>query len=135
MSINRYTYVLLIMKSIIAVAALSALSAPAFAGPYANVENNAGWVGNDFEGAVTEVHAGYEFEASETVSLYVQAGPAFISIEDEDLETEVSGKFGIVADVSESFELYGEIAFITEDQAFDMDTLGLGTKVGATYRF
>ena len=135
MSINRYTYVLLIMKSIITVAALSALSAPAFAGPYANVENNAGWVGNDFEGAVTEVHAGYEFEASETVSLYVQAGPAFISIEDEDLETEVSGKFGIVADVSESFELYGEVAFITEDQAFDMDTLGLGTKVGATYRF
>ena len=30
------------MKSIIAVAALSALSAPAFAGPYVNVENNAG---------------------------------------------------------------------------------------------
>ena len=73
------------MKSIITIAALSVLSAPAFAGPYANVENNAGWVGNDFEGAVTEVHAGYEFEASENVSLYVQAGPAFISIEDEDL--------------------------------------------------
>jgi hypothetical protein len=116
------------MKSIIAVAALSALSAPAFAGPYANIENNAGWVGNDFTGAVTEVHAGYEFEASE-------AGPAFISIEDEDLETEVSGKFGVIADVSESFELYGEVAFITEDQEFDVDTLGLGTKIGATYRF
>ena len=123
------------MKSIIAVAALSALSAPAIAGPYANVENNAGWVGNDFTGAVTEVHAGYEFETSETVSLYVQAGPAFISIEDENLQTEVSGKFGIVADVSESFELYGEVAFITEDQKFDVDTLGLGTKIGATYRF
>ena len=135
MSINRYTYVLLIMKSIIAIAALSALSAPAFAGPYANVENNAGWVGNDFDGAVTEVHAGYEFEASESVTLYVQAGPAFISIEDEDLETEVSGKFGITADVSESFEVYGEVAFITADQEFDVDTLGLGTKIGATYRF
>jgi hypothetical protein len=47
----------------------------------------------------------------------------------------VSGKFGIVADVSESFELYGEVAFITEDQEFDVDTLGLGTKIGATYRF
>ena len=34
------------MKSIIAVAALSALSAPAFAGPYVNIENNAAWVGN-----------------------------------------------------------------------------------------
>jgi len=123
------------MKTIIAVAALSALSAPAFAGPYANVENNAGWVGNDFEGAVTEVHAGYEFEAGENATIYVQAGPAFISIEDEDLETEVSGKLGVIADVSESLEVYGEVAFITADQEFDVDTLSLGTKVGATYRF
>jgi len=123
------------MKSIIAIAALSALSAPAFAGPYANVENNAGWVGNDFEGAVTEVHAGYEFEAGEDATIYVQAGPAFVSIEDEDLSTEVSGKVGISAAVSESFEVYGEVAFITADQEFDVDTLGLGTKVGATYRF
>ena len=123
------------MKSIIAVAALSALSTPAFAGAYGNVENNAGWVGNDFEGAVTEVHAGYEFEAGEDVIIYVQAGPAFVSIEDEDLSTEVSGKLGVVADVSENFEVYGEVAFITEDQEFDVDTLGLGTKVGATYRF
>jgi hypothetical protein len=123
------------MKSIIAVAALSALSAPAFAGPYANVENNAGWVGNDFEGAVTEVHAGYEFEAGEDAIIYVQAGPAFVSIEDEDLSTEVSGKLGIAADVSENFEVYGEVAFITADQEFDVDTLSLGTKVGATYRF
>ena len=124
-----------IMKSIIAVAALSALSAPAFAGPYANVENNAGWVGNDFTGAVTEVHAGYEFEAGEDAIIYVQAGPAFIFIEDEEKQTEVSGKFGVIADVSESFEVYGEVAFITEDQEFDVDTLTLGTKVGATYRF
>ena len=122
------------MKSIITIAALSVLSAPAFAGPYANVENNAGWIGNEFEGAVTEAHAGYEFEASENVSLYVQAGPAFISIEDEELETEVSGKFGVIADVSQ-FELYGEVAFLTEDQEFDVDTLSLGTKIGATYRF
>jgi hypothetical protein len=126
---------IIIMKSIIAVAALSALSAPAFAGPYANVENNAGWVGNDYVGAVTEVHAGYEFEAGEDAIIYVQAGPAFVSIEDEDLSTEVSGKLGVVADVSENFEVYGEVAFITADQEFDVDTLSLGTKVGATYRF
>ncbi len=123
------------MKSIFVVAALSALSAPAFAGPYANIENNAGWVGNDFTGAVTETHAGYEFEAGEDAIIYVQAGPAFISIADEDLSTEVSGKLGIVSDVSENCEVYGEVAFVTEDQEFDVDTLTLGTKVGATYRF
>ena len=123
------------MKSIIAVAALSVLSAPAFAGPYANVENNAAWIGSDFEVGVTEVHAGYEIEAGEDVLVYVQAGPAFIHVEDVDTQTEVSGKIGIVADVSNNFEIYGEVAFLTEDQEFDVDTLSLGTKIGATYRF
>lgn len=123
------------MKSIIAIAALSVLSAPAFAGPYANVENNAAWIGSDFEVGVTEVHAGYEIEAGEDVLVYVQAGPAFIHVEDVDTQTEVSGKIGIVADVSNNFEIYGEVAFLTEDQEFDVDTLSLGTKIGATYRF
>lgn len=123
------------MKSIISIAALSVLSAPAFAGPYANVENNAAWIGSDFEVGVTEVHAGYEIEAGEDVLVYVQAGPAFIHVEDVDTQTEVSGKIGIVADVSNNFEIYGEVAFLTEDQEFDVDTLSLGTKIGATYRF
>ena len=111
------------------------MSAPAFAGPYANVENNASWIGSEFEIGVTEVHAGYEFEAGEDVAIYVQAGPAFISIEDEDLETEISGRLGITADVSESFELYGEVGFLTADQEFDTDTLNVATEIGATYRF
>jgi len=123
------------MKSIIAIAALSVLSAPVFAGPYTNIENNAVWLGKEFEAASTEIHAGYEFEAGEDAIIYVQAGPAFISIEDEDTNTEVSGKVGIVADVSTNVEVYGEVAFVTADQEFDLDTLALGTKIGATYRF
>ena len=47
----------------------------------------------------------------------------------------MSGRLGVVADVSENFEVYGEVAFITADQEFDVDTLSLGTKVGATFRF
>ena len=124
------------MKSILAAGVIvGSLSAPAFAGPYANVENNASWIGSEFEIGVTEVHAGYEIEAGEDVAIYVQAGPAFISIEDEDLETEISGYIGITADVSESFELYGEVGFLTADQEFDTDTLSVSTEVGATYRF
>ena len=124
------------MKSIIAAGVIvGSLSAPAFAGPYANVENNAAWIGSEFEIGVTEVHAGYEIEAGEDVAIYVQAGPAFISIEDEDLETEISGYIGITADVSESFELYGEVGFLTADQEFDTDTLSVATEIGATYRF
>ena len=124
------------MKSIIAAGVIvGSLSAPAFAGPYANVENNAAWIGSEFEMGVTEVHAGYEIEAGDDVAIYVQAGPAFISIEDEDLETEISGYIGITADVSESFELYGEVGFLTADQEFDTDTLSVATEIGATYRF
>ena len=124
------------MKSIIAAGVIvGSLSAPAFAGPYANVENNAAWIGSEFEMGVTEVHAGYEIEAGEDVAIYVQAGPAFISIENEDLETEISGYIGITADVSESFELYGEVGFLTADQEFDTDTLSVATEIGATYRF
>jgi len=124
------------MKSIIAAGVIvGSLSAPAFAGPYANVENNASWIGSEFEMGVTEVHAGYEIEAGEDVAIYVQAGPAFISIEDEDLETEISGYIGITADVSDSFELYGEVGFLTADQEFNTDTLSVSTEVGATYRF
>ena len=123
------------MKSVIAAGALLALSSPAFAGPYANVENNAAWLGTDFEVGVTEVHAGYEFQAGEDVDIYVQGGPAFIYVDGEDTETEISGKVRLVADVSDNFELYGEVLFITEDQEFDTDELNIGTKIGATYRF
>ena len=107
----------------------------AVAGPYANVENNAAWTGSDFDAAVTEVHAGYEFDAADNVSIYVQGGPAFVSIDGEETETEISGKVGISTEVSESLEVYGEVAFITEDREFDTEDLSLATKIGLTYRF
>ena len=119
------------MKSIIAAGALLAITSPAYAGVYGNVENNASWEAGDYSTAVTEVHAGYEFDNG----IYVQGGPAFVSVEGEELTTEYSGKVGIVGDVSESVEVYGEVAFITEDQSFDTSELNVGTKVGVTYRF
>jgi len=120
------------MKTIIAAGALLAISSPAYAGtPYGNVESNAAWTGGDYTSAVTEVHAGYEFDNG----VYVQGGPAFVSVDGEDLETEYSGKVGVVADVSESLEVYGEVGFITEDQSFDTSELNVATKVGVTYRF
>ena len=121
------------MKSIIAVAALSALSAPAFAGPYVNIENNAGWVGGEFGASVTETHVGYNFEASENVDLYIQAGPAFVFIEDESMNTEISGKIGVNADVQENLALYAEVALLTEDAEFD--NLTVATEVGLKWFF
>ncbi len=120
------------MKTIIAAGALLALSAPAHAGgAYGNIENNASWSGGDYNAAVTEVHAGYEWDNG----IYLQGGPAFVSVDGEGTETEYSGKLGISADVSENLELYGEVAFLTVDQDFDTDSLNTATKLGVTFKF
>ena len=128
----------ILSKSIAAGAALGMLhgaSAPVFAGPYVNIENNAAWQGSEFGAAVTEVHAGYEFEAGEDVTIYVQGGPAFVAIDGEETESEISGKVGVSGSLSEKLELYGEVSFITEGREFDTEDLDLGTKIGVTYSF
>ena len=49
------------IKSVFAAtAALSMSAGAALAGPYVNVETNAGWAGDDYSGAVTDLHVGYE---------------------------------------------------------------------------
>ena len=52
------------MKSIIASGLLLGMAhGAAIAGPYVNVENNAGFTGSDFTGQVTtDFHVGYESE-------------------------------------------------------------------------
>ena len=64
-------------KSAIALAAAAPLlAAPALAGPYVNVEANAGWDGDDYTGATTDIHR-HEGEVG-TASYYVQA-PAIVA--------------------------------------------------------
>ena len=82
------------MKSFIALATLSALSAtPAMAGPYVNTEINSGWNGSDYQSSQTDLHVGYEGNA-EQLGYYLQAGPAIVSVDGEDANTELSGKAG-----------------------------------------
>ena len=60
-------------KTTIAAAAAAVAFAPAAAllGPYVNVETNAGWTGDDYTGATTDIHVGYEGEVG-AASYYVQ---------------------------------------------------------------
>ena len=60
-------------KSAIALAAAAPLmAAPALAGPYVNVETNAGWAGDDYVGATTDIHVGYGGALGEDASWYIQ---------------------------------------------------------------
>ena len=117
------------MKSIIAAGLLLGCAHGAIAGPYANVESNSGWVGNDYSGSVIETHGGYEGTLGESGTWFVQAGPALVSPDGGDEEVELSGKVGASYEVADNVELYGEYSFITGDE------LGGGVKAGVTYRF
>mgnify|MGYP003113267492 CR=1 FL=1 len=50
----------MIKSALAALAALPFAATSALAGPYVNVETNAGYAGNDYTGAVTDLHVGYE---------------------------------------------------------------------------
>ena len=120
------------IKSAIALAAAAPLmAAPALAGPYVNIEANAGWTGDDYTGATTDVHVGYEGEVG-AASYYVQAGPAIVAADGVDTETQFSGKAGLSIPVSDALGVYGEVSFLTAD---DSDDLGVGGKLGVKYNF
>ena len=116
------------------VAALSLSPLAAFAGPYVNVENNAGWAGDDYTGAVTDLHVGFEGDLGDDGSWYAQGGPAIVSVDGEANETELSGKVGASFAVTDKLGIYGEISAITVDQEIT-DGLNLGTKLGAKFNF
>ena len=119
------------MKSIIAAGFLLGCAQGAIAGPYANIENNASFLGEEFGASVTEVHAGYAFDSG----LYLQGGPAFLAVDGEEGSVEYSGKVGYATQVSEDLTLYGEVSAITEDKEFDFEGLNWATKVGLTFTF
>lgn len=122
------------LKSVFAAtAALSMSAGAAVAGPYVNVETNAGWVGDDYTGAVTDLHVGYEGSLGENAAWYVQGGPSIVSPDGEESETEVSGKIGASVALTDRLGAYGELSAITSDQ--DFDDLGVGGKLGVKFSF
>ena len=125
----------MIKSTLAAVAAAPLFAGAAVAGPYVNVETNAGWTGADYNSATTETHVGFEGELSSTANWYIQGGPAFVSEDGGETTTEYSGKVGVSIELSERVSAYGEVAAMTQGEGdFDED-LNYGVKVGATYRF
>ena len=123
------------MKKIFALSAASILTAaPAVAGPYVNVESNSGWANGDYSSTLLEAHVGYAGVLNEEATWYVQAGPAFGFVPDEDNVSAASGKVGVTVDVTERLEAYGEVSAITADD-WDFEELGVGVKAGLTFNF
>jgi len=114
-----------------ATAALFTSAGAALAGPYVNVETNAGWVGDDYTSATTDLHVGYEGTAG-AASYYVQGGPAIVAVDGQETDTQFSGKAGVGIPVSDAVGVYGEMSFLTAE---DDDDFGVGGKLGVKYNF
>ena len=119
----------------IALALASTLAAgPAFAGVYVNVENNAGFTGADYTGAVTDFHVGYE-GGTDTFGFYVHGGPAVVTVDVADeSDNRISGKVGATVAATEKLDLYGEVSVLTANSDTDDDN-AWATKVGAKFSF
>ena len=118
------------MKRIaLALAALIA-SAPAMAGVYVNVESNASYTGTDYTSRTTDLHVGYEGDAGD-LGYYIQGGPALVGADGVDGTNEFSGKLGGTVAASEKLDVYGEVSFITDEDADN----AYGTKLGVKYNF
>lgn len=125
-------------KSVFAAAAAAVAFAPAaaLAGPYVNVETNASWAGDDYTGATTDLHVGYEGAIGDgDAAWYLQGGPAIVAADGEENETVFSGKIGASAALTSSVGVYGELSAVTADDSLDLDGLGVGGKLGVKYSF
>ena len=122
------------IKSVFAAtAALSMSAGAALAGPYVNVETNAGWTGADYNGAVTDFHLGYEGALGEKGSYYVQGGIAVVTPDGGDTDTGPSGKAGLGFALTDALGAYGEVSF--QGSGDDDIDRGYGGKVGLKYNF
>ena len=122
------------IKSVFAAtAALSMSAGAALAGPYVNVETNAGWTGSDYAGATTDIHLGYEGPLGEDASYYIQGGIAVVSPDGGETDTVPSGKAGLGLELSDALGAYGEFAFQGSGDS-DID-YGYAGKVGLKYNF
>ena len=122
------------MKTLTLALASTLAAGPAFAGVYVNVENNAGFTGADYTGAVTDFHVGYE-GGNDTFDWYVQGGPAVVTVDGADeSDNRISGKVGATVAATEKLDFYGEVSVLTADSDTDNDN-AWSTKVGAKFSF
>jgi hypothetical protein len=121
-------------KSVFAAsAALFASAGAALAGPYVNIETNAGWTGSEYNGAGTDVHVGYEGAFSDTGSFYVQGGATVLTPDGGDSDTVPSGKAGLGLALTDALGAYGEVSFVGSGDE-DLDR-GYAGKLGVKYNF
>ena len=123
----------MIKSAFAALAAAPLFAGAAMAGPYVNVEANAGWTGSEYNGAATDLHVGYEGAIGEDATFYVQGGATVLTPDGGDADTVPSGKAGVGVALTDALGAYGEVSFVGSGDK-DIDR-GYGAKLGLKYSF
>ena len=114
------------LKKALSIAAVSALSTPAFAGFYLNIENNASFLKTDYQSNNTDLHVGYE-GGNDNASWYIQGGGLLQSVDGQDSETNISAKTGGSVNVNDRVSVYGELSAVFDDS--NSYATKIGTKI------
>ena len=117
------------IKKVLTLAAVSALTSPVFTGFYGNAEFNQTNNGSEWGGNGIDLHVGYEGIVGEKASFYLQGGPYVSNPSVGKAKTNFSGKLGGGYDITEKLNGYGEFSLVTDT------TNTYGTKVGLKYKF
>lgn len=112
------------------VACISCLIAsPVLAGPYLNIENNAGWdKKGKGTGHGTDIHVGIEGTTG-ALGWYLQGGPYLSNPATGSNSTDLSAKTGFSVAATESLSIYGELSGVFADDA------SYGSKAGLKWNF
>ena len=111
------------LKKALSIAAVSALSTPAFAGVYLNIENNASFLKTDYQSNNTDLHIGYE-GGNDNASWYIQGGGLLNNPDGGEQSTDVSAKIGGSVNATDKTSIYGELSGVFSDENV------FGTKLG-----
>ena len=112
------------------VACISCLIAsPVLAGPYLNIENNAGWdKKGKGTGHGTDIHVGIEGTTG-ALGWNLQGGPYLSNPATGSNSTDLSAKTGFSVAATESLSVYGELSGVFADDA------SYGSKAGLKWNF
>ena len=110
-------------KSIIAVAAASAFSAPVLAGPYVNLEVNSSLTGSDYTGTTTDLAIGWEGS-----NWFAQGGGLITQPDGGESTTDFIGKIGGDVAFTDAVGIYGEFSVQTKEATDNLYGVKLGTK-------
>ena len=117
-------------KSLLAVAAVSAFSAPVLAGPYVGIDTKSKWTGSDYSSTELEASLGYSGKVG-TTKYFVEGGPVTEVKDGGDSETEFFIASGVGFPITDSVGAKASIKYESNDGGDNKYEF----KTGVKYKF